>query len=472
MKFTFFVIFMYLYMGMAGELHAQQSDSVRTEGAMTLEDCLEYAYQNNENLKNAALEQSIAKADVGVTKAQGLPQIDGTISYTNNFAIQRQFLPDFISPSVYGVLLQEGLLPEGSQIPDPGIFPAAFGVPHSGNAGITASQMIFDGSYFVGLNAARTYADLMQKEFNQSKVNTTEQVTKAYYTVLVNEERQKLINSNFNRLDTLLNETRIMFENGFAEKIDVDRIRVQFNNAKTERDKINRLAEVSYLLLKFQMGMPIEQEIQLADRISDIDMDLEISEEADFTYTDRIDYAILQVNRDLVNLDMRNNRVQYLPSLTANGSIGYNTGVSEFGEITNFSDRWFQYGFFGASLNIPIFDGLRKYNSIQKNKLQLQQLENQTRQLENNIDLEIVQARVNLQNNIETLAVQQENLELARNVFDVAKIKYQEGVGSNLEVITAEDELQTAETNYFSALYDALIAKVDLEKALGNLVEN
>ncbi|WPP49908.1 TolC family protein [Catalinimonas niigatensis] len=463
MKFTFLLTFLSLYICITTTLYAQQSDNVRAEqvqGKMTLEECLEYAYQNNATLKNAALEQNIAKADVGVTKADGLPQINGSISYNNNVAIQTQFLP--------AVFFAD----DPTEVPaDAPAVPVQFGVQHTSNAGASISQMIFDGSYFVGLKAARTYADLMQKNFNQTKVDLAEQVMKAYYTVLVNEERQKLINSNFNRLDTLLNETRIMYENGFVEKIDVDRIRVQFNNAKTERDKTIRLTEVSYLLLKFQMGMPIDQEILLADNIGDINMDLEIEEEVNFEYSHRIDYATLQINRELVSLDLKNNRVQYLPGLTANASVGYNTGVNDFGMITDFSDQWFQYGFFGFNLDIPIFDGLRKHHRIQKNQLQLQQLENQTRQLENNIDLEIVQAKVSLQNSVETLAVQQENLELARYVFDVAKIKFQEGVGSNLEVITAEDELQTAETNYFSALYDALIAKVDLERALGNLIE-
>ncbi len=445
-------------------------DSIPFDGPLTLEECLEYAYENNQTLQNSALEQSIAKADVGVTKAQGLPQVDGSVSYSNNFAIQRQFLPDFISPSVYGVLLQEGVLPEGTQVPEPGIFAAAFGVRHSGNAGISLSQMIFDGSYFVGLRAANTYADLMQKNYDQTKIELTEQVTKAYYSVLVSEERKKIVSSNFNRLDTLLNETRLMYENGLAEKIDVDRIAVQFNNAKTEKSKVDRTAEVSALLLKFQMGMPIEQDMELADQISDIDMDLETTEEQNFAYSDRISFAQNQINQDLVKLDLRNNRIQYLPKLTANASIGYNTGVSNFGDITNFSDQWFQYGSFGASLNIPIFDGLRKHKLIQKSKLQLQQLENQNRLLKNNIDLEIVQAKVNLQNSVESLEAQRQNLDLAQEVFNVSKIKYQEGVGSNLEVITAQADLQTAETNYFSALYDALIAKVDLKKAFGDLI--
>lgn len=444
---------------------------INTDQPLTLENCLNYAYQNSEQLRIAELEKAISKADVGVTKAQGLPQINGAVNYTNNFAIQRQFLPDFISPSVYQVLLQEQLLPEGSSVPEPGIFPAAFGVQHSSTAGVTASQMLFDGSYFVGLRAARTYTELAEKSYQQSKAQTAEQVAKAYYTVLVNRERQELVASNFNRLDTLLSETRLMYENGFVEKIDVDRLQVQYNNAKTEKANIDRLAELSYYLLKFQMGMPIEQQIALAADIEDIDFDPEVVVESDFEYAHRPEYAQLLVNRDLVELDLRNNRVQYLPKLTANAAFGYNTGVNDFSEITNFSDQWFEYGYAGVTLDIPIFDGLRKHHLIQKNKVQARQLELQSRFLRNQIDLEVAQAQVDLQNGLDALEAQRENLELAQEVFRITEIKYQEGVGSNLEVVEADNALQTAETNYFSALYDALIAKVDLQKALGILVK-
>ncbi len=446
------ILILVLFLGITN-LQAQQQ-------AFSLRECLDYAYQNNETLKNSALDQSIAKTDVGVTKADGLPQINGTIGYTNNFAVQTAFLP--------AVFFAD----DPNNVPaDAPPVPVRFGVQHSGNAAVTLTQMLFDGSYFVGLKAANTYTELMRKNFNQSKTDITEQVTKAYYTVLVNQERANLLSSNYNRLDSLLNETRLMYENGLAEKIDADRIAVQYNNAKTAKAKNERAVQVSYLLLKFQMGMPVEENIELADQISDIDLNFNIDEGGDFKYTDRIDYSSSQINRELTELDLRNNRVQYLPKLSANGTYGYNAGLDQFSEITNFNNQWFKYAFAGVTLDIPIFDGLRKSNRIQKNKLQIQQLENQTRQLKNSIDVEIVQAKVNLQDNVEALNIQQENLDLAQEVFDVTKIKYQQGVGSNLEVITAEDDLQTAETNYFSALYDALIAKVDLNKALGKLIE-
>ena len=433
---------------------------IDTSQPMTLEECINYAYQHSATVENAALEQQIAKRDVTITKTQGFPQISANAGYTNNFKLQTTVIEPGSFPGA-------GDDPNGGAASDEEI-EFQFGIAHQLLAGATLNQLIFDGSYFIGLKAARVYTDLVQKGYDQSRITTAEQVTKAYYTALINQDRQALLVSNYNRLDTLLRETQLMFENGFAEEIDVDRIRVQFNNAQTDKDKNNRLTEVSYLLLKFQMGMPIEQEIILADEISDIEFDFALKEEDDFSYADRTEYQQILINQELTNLDLRNNRAQYLPKLTANATYGYATGASNFIGLTDLDDR-FLFGNWGVNLNIPIFDGLRKHNLIQKSKVQLQQLENQTDFLENQIDLEIVQSRVNLQNSVQTLKVQEENLELAQKVFEVTKIKYQEGVGSNLEVTEAQNALQQAETNYYSALYDALIAQVDLKKALGTL---
>ncbi len=441
---------------------AQSVDTVDTSQPMNLRECLNYAFAHNANVDNAQLDRLIADRDVSVTKAQGFPQINASVGYTNNFILQT-------------TLIEAGSFPGAAETPGgpapDDLIELQFGIANQALANVTVEQMIFDGSYFIGLKAARVYTDLSRKSLEQTKVATAEQVTKAYYTALVNQERQTLLNSNYQRLDTLLRETKLMFENGFAEKIDVGRIQVQFNNANTERKQNQRLTEVSYLLLKFQMGMPINQDIALADKINDINFDFEQAAEAEFRYTDRAEFAQISINQDLAKLDLQNNRIQYLPKLTASASYGYNSGASQFADLTNFGDRWFDYGNWGLNLSIPIFDGLRKHHTIQKSKLQLQQLENQGGFLKNQIDLEIVQARVNLQNNLETLEVQQENLELAQEVFDVTKIKYQAGVGSNLEVTEAQNALQSAETNYYNALYSALIAQVDLKKALGTLVD-
>jgi outer membrane protein TolC len=464
MRFSLSVFLFTLILGTPLSLRAQQEDAA-AEDPMTLEKALDYAYVNSVNMKNALLDIQIAKRDVGVTKSQGLPQLNAGISYTNNFAVATVFLPAEAGAAIGGGGNGGGQAPSEEEIA------LRFGIQHQANASVNASQLIFDGSYFVGLKAASVYADLTRKDYLLTKSNITEQVSKAYYTALVNKERQKLIGSNLDRLDSLLRETTLLYENGFVEKIDVDRVKVQFNNVKTEMNRIDRLTEVSMLLLKYQMGMPIEEELVLAQSIADIQLEEDLIEEDNFEYSDRFDFAKLMVNRDLVQLDIKNYRMQYLPKLSLTANFGYNTGADEFSRLTNF-DRWFELGSAGVNFSMPIFDGLRKHNQIQKSKLQLQQIDNSTRLLKNTIDLEVVQSRVQLENSIENLQVQEENLGLAREVYNVTRIKYQEGVGSNLEVVEAETALKEAETNYYNALYDALIAKVDLKKSLGALIED
>lgn len=465
MKSSHHLLLIFLISHIAMFARAQSTDTTSYQGeTMTLQDALEYAFVNSANMKNALLDIQIAKRDVGITKSQGLPQVDAGITYTNNFAVPTVFLP-----AEAGGVIGGGGNGGGQAPPSDEEVALRFGIQHQANATVNASQMIFDGSYFVGLKAARVFSELTRKDYLLTKSNIAEQVSKAYYTALVNEERRQLVGSNLRRLDTLLYETTMLYENGFAEKIDVDRIKVQLNNVKTEFNRINRLSEVSMLLLKYQMGMPIEEDIVLAESIQDLDLEEDPLAESDFTYQDRQDYAKLMVNQELVQLDIKNYQMQYLPRLTLTANYGYNSGADEFGRLTNF-DRWFNLGSAGVNLSLPIFDGLRKHNQIQKSKLQLQQIENASSLLRNTIDLEIVQARVQLENSLENLEVQQENLTLAREVYDVTRIKYQEGVGSNLEVVEAETSLKQAETNYYNALYDALIAKVDLKKAMGILV--
>ena len=451
-------------------LFAVYSGYAQNGESYSLEQCIDYAIENNNALKNAALDQEYNKAQIGFTKADGLPQINATASYNNNFAIQSTLIPDFLSPVVYGVLIDENLVPDNIQLPEQGIFPAQFGIQHAGNIGITLNQLLFDGSYFVGLQAARTLLELSSRNYELTKTNITEAVTKAFYTVLVNEERLTLLEKNFNRLDTLLRETRLMYENGFVEKIDVDRLQVQYNNLQVEYDNTQRLVEISYNLLKFQMGMPVNTAIGLTGTLGDIDFDYVLEETPDFSYSNRMEYAVLETQKRLNLLDLKNNKVQYLPSLNAFVNAGYNGGDNEFSNFFDFDNRWFGYGAVGLSMNIPIFDGFRKSYRIQQARINDQMIDNSMNELANGIDLEIVQSRTVLINSIQSLRAQEDNLELAESVFEVTKKKYQEGVGSNLEVLDAETSYKEAETNYYNALFDALINKVNYDKATGNLV--
>ena len=329
--------------------------------------------------------------------------------------------------------------------------------------------MIFNGSYFVGLKAAKTLKELTDYDKEKAELDVIEAVKKAYFTVLVNEERSRLIAANLERLDQLLKETTALFEEGFVEKLDVSRIKVQLNNLQTDFDKATTATEVSKYLLKIQMGMPLEMELVLEESLQEYSNDEnEFYSTLEAEMLNRVEIFQLEKNIELATLDLKNNQVQYIPNFSAFGTYQRVTGAEDFGNVYQ-ADRWFSTSFVGLRLTIPIFDGLRKSYVIQSNRLQIRQLENAKFNTLQNIKIEEFQAKATLKNSLKALEVQKENRILAKEVFDMTNIKYQEGVGSNLEVVEADAALKEAETNYYAALYDALIAKVDLEKALGIL---
>ncbi len=420
----------------------------------TLENCLKYGFENQALVLNAHLDREKAVAQIGETRADGLPQINGDIEYSNYFIIQEVFFPTIIfDPSA----------------PLDEFIPVPFSQKYNGVANLTASQMIFDGSYFVGLKAARTFKELMEKDYLKSRQDAAELITKAYYTVLVTQVALDLIENNYERLDTLLTETSLMYENGFAEKIDVNRIQVEFNNTKTQMSTARRSSGQAYNLLKFQMGMPLSQDLQLSESIEDIALEVHEYNLSNFNYRDRVEMGQLEVTRILAELELKNNKAKYLPSLDAFATLGSSTGSNNRSDITNFDDLWLDYGFFGLRLNMPIFDGLRKSYLVQQNRIQLAQLDNEIRYMKYSIDLEQQQANRDFASSLENLRTQEQNMKLAQEVFEVTSIKYQEGIGSNLEVVDADGSFKDAQSNYFNALYDVLIAKVDMQKALGIL---
>lgn len=437
---------------------------------LSLDECINYALENSISSQNAKLEEERSAAQVKEFTALGLPQVKADVGFTHNMKIQTSFISDFITPATYGVLFQEGLV-EPRDLGEPETFPAAFGTDFSGRAGVSVSQLVFDGSYFVGLQASKTVKELAAKQAVQTDIDVAEKVSQAYFNVLVAQKQLELLAKNLGRIDSLLRDTEILEQNGFVEKIDVSRIKVNYNNTKTALANARDMLVVSVSLLKFQMGMPINERLKLTQDLEDFNLEApEVVKE--FDYVNRIEYSILQTSDYLNDLDMKNYRMQYLPRLYAGLNAGYTAGTNTFGDLTNFdSETWFDYSNWGLMLNIPIFDGFQKRYAIQQRKLKKLQIENQFETTKNSIDLNIQTAISMLNSKRGSLEAQRENMDLAEEVYRVTEIKYKEGVGSNSEVLDADASLKAAQTNYYNALYEALVAKVSLEKAYGTLLK-
>ena len=421
--------------------------------SLSLDECLQMALSNNENLKNSILEENVSKMTSREYLSVGFPQIQFETGLKYNFEIQKSLID--ISKFMPGV-------PEGTEQE------VSFGQKYDGIMDLGINQMIFNGSYFVGLAASKALIELSEKQTVRTKVDIIESVNKAYYVVLNTKERLSLVNSNLDRIESLLNDTEILYENGFVEKLDVDRIKVSYNNLNAEKIKAERLYDLSLSVLKFQIGFPVNDKLSIKGSIEDVILSVNEYDIQSFDYSDRIEHSILNTNKRLKSYDLKNNRSQFLPQIYANLSYGYNTSSSEYDLFFN-SNRWKNYGTVGLQVIVPIFDGFNKRSKINRSKIVVQQVENQIKFLERSIDLQINQNYIELKNAIESLNVSKDNLVLANEVYNVSEKKYKEGIGSNLEVLDSNNALKTAQTNYYNAYYQAIISKINLEKTLGIL---
>ncbi|WP_338397961.1 TolC family protein [Persicobacter psychrovividus] len=431
--------------------------------SLNLQQCIDIALQNNQAINKSEASVRESQYKVKETIAIGLPQVNGQVTANNNFALRTSFITgDFLGGS------DPNAPPSAS--PSDQITPISFGTSYDANATLSVSQLIFDGSFFVGLEAAKTYVDLAQKDLIRAEIDVVESVKKAYYLVLINKERLRLVEQNLGRLDTLLNETQLMFDEGFAEKIDVDRIRVSYNNIKSSLKSSQRMIELSQRLLSFHMGVNVNAPVVVEEHISDIAFDPSILDaDLAFKSSDRVEMQLLGVQEDLAKYELKNIHVQYLPNLYAVGNMGYLTGANTIGGLTKFGTQWFGFGTIGVQLSIPIFDGLMKRQKAQQVRMRLEQLEYDQQQTAMAIDNEVFQSKANLLSAIDQLTFEKENMTLAKDVFETTRLKYQEGIGSNIELVDANNSYITAQVNYFNAYYDALLNKVNLEKSVGQL---
>jgi outer membrane protein TolC len=449
-------IFLVLAIIYSGSLKAQ----VRT---MSAREAVQFAVANSPTVKNAILDTEIAKARVMETTSAGLPQVTGSAVLQYYPEVQRFVLENTPNTPFYTTAL-------------PADAPVAFGLQlaNSFSGTVSATQLIFNGSYLVGLKASKTYQELSAKQLKQARISLAEQVLKSYYAILVNQEKTRLLDLNLARLDSTFRETQALHKNGFIEKVDLDRIEVALNNLKSEKQKTNRLLQLSNHGLKFLMGMPIKDSLALSGKLDEVNPDSLAPVSGPVDYNQRIEYSTLQTQKALAALDLKNVQSGYLPSLVGLATLGVNSAASKFRNLGNFSEknRYAPYGFVGLSLNIPVFDGFQKKYKAQQARINLRKLNNGFNQLESAIDLEVQQANTNLANAFTNYEIQKRNLSLAQEVVRVSKVKYRQGVGSNLEVTNAESSLKESQTNYYSALYDFIIAKIDLDKAQGKLLND
>ncbi len=440
--------------------------------SFSLQQAIDYAYKNSPTHINAQNEVLMAKYKRKEVIGIAMPQIGLSVDYKDFFKIPTSVLPNFVSPAVYGGLVQAGAAPYDESKLSPDAYDpiqAQFGTKYQAQAGASASLLVFSADYLVGLKATKEYIALMNINVNRSKSETVSAVSKAYYGVLVNKERVKLLDANLNNLAKLLADTKAYNVQGFVEEIDVQRLEVALNNLETEKQKIDRLITLNENLLKFQMGYAGTESLVLTDSLN-ADLKEDNLGSSKVNSSNRPEFQMLETQQRLNTINIKRLKYGYLPSLVAYGSFAYSGQRSQFDFFQKGKD-WFPTALVGGTLNFSLFDGFQRHYKIQAAKLEFTKGEQNLKNLQLAIDLETNSAIVMYTNAAASLQMQKRNLALAKNIYNVSQKKYQQGVGSNLEVINAQTSLKEAETNYFNSVYDMLVYKIDYLKATGTLVK-
>lgn len=416
---------------------------------LTLQQAIEYAVANNEMMKNIRLDEAYAAKEVRQYKSDGFPQINGSISYQNFPALPTSLIPaEFLGGN-------------------PGEFAELqFGTSQNMKLNIAASQMLFNGTFFFGLRAAKKYVDFTERKLDQKVWELKSTISKAYYAALVTEQTKKIIDKNVSSIEKIYYETSELYKSGFIEEIEVDRLNLSLTNVKAQQKNIGRQVRLSYGLLKFQMGMPITDSIVLTDVLENIEFVSEALLTGKNALEHRIDYQLLSQQAELLDYQIMVTRAGYYPKADLIASYDENAQRNEF-DFFDFDKEWYTTFLWGINISIPIYDGGRKSSAIQKTRIQIDQVRNQQIMLKNSIAFEVEKTRAEYLNAIEELEAQKKNLALAEKIFNIVVTKYNEGVGSSIELNNAETTLFLTQTNYLNALYSTLISKADLEKALG-----
>lgn len=428
----------------------QYAMAQETQHAFSARQAVDYALKNSSRVKNALTDIKIQLQTNREVTSAALPKLDGFVSGTNYMDIPTQLIP-------------------GEFFQQPGTYiPVQFGTRYNVLYGVELKQLLFDGQVFVGLQAR----DASIEYANLNVAVTTEaikaNVYKIYYQLVVGKKQIEVFDINIARTEKLLHDTRELFKNGFQEKLDLDKVSVNLSNLRTEKLKIENRLKTGNVALKYLMGMPIKENLILTDTVNEAVIKEDLISPDSLQFENRKEYQLLKSVEKLNTYNIKRYKMSYLPTVSLTAGYSQNAQRNKF-DFFKSGEPWFKSTSIGVRIDVPIFDGFAKDSRIKAARFELEKTQTNIADLKNNIASEIDTARISLQNALVTMDAQKTNMELAEQVYNQTKLKYEQGLGSNLEVTNAEADLKTAQNNYFSSLYDAVVAKIEYLRATGRL---
>ncbi len=410
---------------------------------LSLEEAIAYALENNYDNKAAVNDISAAKQQKWETTTIGLPQFDGKVDYLNN--LKRQF------PGVD--FDQDGVVD--------------FNAKHSVNAGVTLRQLIFDGSYLVGLQSARTYLKISEQAKEKTEYLTREAVINAYGNILITEKNIEILKNNIKVLQKNYDDAKKILENGLNEEEDVEQLQITLGNLKSQMNAAKRMKDIAYKLLNISLGNSIETKLILTDTLDSLTTE-NISFELltkPFDLENHIDFRIAENDRESKRLLMKLEQSRALPTL--NAFVNYNyIGNSESFTFFNGDQTWIGTSTFGVSLNLPIFSSFKRKARTKQAKIALETADIRLKETTQRLNLQVKQAKSDYQLSVENYETAKKNLNLAERIEKKQRIKFFEGISSSFDLTQAQNQLYAQQQSYIQSMLNVISNKAKLENAL------
>ncbi|WP_320816184.1 TolC family protein [Flavobacterium sp.] len=418
--------------------------------SFSLDQAIEYGLKNNYAAINAGKDIESAKQKKWETTAAGLPQINAGLDYSKNFVFTQQ--------GISGNAFNPGGDPNA-------VSTIAFGTKNSMNARASLSQLIFDGSYIVALQASKTYLQYFQNAKTKTDNDIREMVTNYYGNVLLAEENISILEKNKATLEKNLFEAKETYKNGLIEEETVEQIQITLASINSSLNNASRLVDISNKMLKITLGLDIDDELILTEKLDDLtikNVDLTTTNQS-FNVNGNVDYQIAENFKEQRRLEYKTQKASYLPSLAANVNFGYNAFSNNF-SFLNQNQQWNNFSNLGVSLNVPIFSSFGKRAKTQQAKIAFEQAQTQLTEAEQMLKLQYDSAKSNYEYSIEQYVTSKSNLKLAERIENKQQIKFKEGLSTSFEFTEAQRQLYSAQQNYLQSMIDVINKKTTLDK--------
>ncbi|TDN95208.1 outer membrane protein TolC [Salegentibacter sp. 24] len=426
------------------------AQETQEEYSFSMEEAIKFGLENNYSAINAKKDIQIALKQKWEIIAQGLPQISATADYQNYLKQPVTLLPAEITGG------------------EPGTFtPVTFGTQQNVNATATWNQLIFDGSYIVGIQSAKTLLQISENAKTKTNLQVKEAVINAYGNVLLAEENVAILKKNVENVQQNYDETNEIYKSGLAEQEDVEQLEITLLSLKNNLSKSMRMLDIAYEMFNLTLGIPVDTPVILTEELEKLAIqyfDLQLLRK-DIPIEENIDYRIAANTAESRQIEVKLEKAKALPSLS--GFLNYGVqGFSQEFTFLNEDQEYFGQSILGVSLNIPIFSSGMRNARTQQKEIAYEQALIELQRTENEIKRQINSAKSDYEFSLENYLVQKKNLELAQRIENKNQIKFFEGLASSFELSEAQRQLYQAQQNYLQSMLNVITAKVELENLL------